>query len=108
MHRTELEWLTDDATTRLEDGFVHVQPIEFWAAIDEVVDSSCRTTYRYVFRRRADHGGIVSLGKLRQPVGRHRARNDDEAHIAQVLKGTRRQLAARFNYAEPVVNTREF
>ena len=57
-HCTELEWLTDDATTRLEEGFVHVQPIEFWAAIDEVVDSGCRTTYRYVIRSGADHGAL--------------------------------------------------
>src|SRR5258708_1885912 len=106
MHRTELEWLADDATTCLEDGSVHVEPIEFSAAIDEVVDSGCQATYRYVIRSRANHGGIVSLGKLRQPVGCHRAGNDDEAHIAEALNIARRQLAARINYLKPVVHTR--
>ena len=94
--------MTDDTTTRFEDGFVHVQPVKFWAAIDEVVYSSCRTTYRYVIRSDADHGRIVSLGKLRQTVGRNRARNDDKAYIVQVLNGARRQLATRINFAEPV------
>ena len=42
-HRAELERLADDATTGFKDGLKYVQPIELGTAIDEVMDSGCRT-----------------------------------------------------------------
>jgi hypothetical protein len=73
MHRTELEWLTDDPTTSFEDGFVHVQSIELRGAIDEIVDAGGRTTCRKVVLGRAGHGRIVPIPKAR-PLNRQKER----------------------------------
>ena len=61
---------------------------------------------RYVVRIRRRHGGIVSLGQLRQSLRRDRARNDDETHFAQVFDGTGRKpqpAAMRLNQSSMLV-----
>ena len=74
----------DDETARREDGPVDIQPVEFRAAIHEVVDPGRRAADRDIPRVRRRHGGVVGPGQPRQPVGRHRAGDDNEAHLFQV------------------------
>src|SRR5579863_1115548 len=104
MHRAKPEGLVEYATTYLENRQVQVQPVEFWATIDEVSDSGSRTPNLDVIRNGAGYSCFIGGTQVSEVLGRHRTRNDGEASFIQLLTGTRRQLEAIQDGAQAVLH----
>src|SRR4029077_14059086 len=94
MNRAEPERFFDYATTCLENGRVQVQPVELWAAIDEVSDSGSRTANSYVLGLGAVYRCVIGGSQPSEVRGRGWTWNDGEAGFIQFLTRIGRQLKA--------------
>ena len=71
MDGAEPERFVDYATTGLENGWVHVQPIECWAAIGEVSYSGSGTTNLYFIGIGVSYDCVVGGRQLSKILGRN-------------------------------------